>query len=110
MRAYMAGILEITGMMSGQGFPLQSFMSHLSTHMAPKVGFPYPTLRKGDGNLVYVTEEGLRFFASRLTNSPIIKGQHVSRNEVIDMIRCIVAPIPPSGWEAFEVSLQEDGL
>lgn len=109
MRAYMAGILEVTGMMSGQGFPLRRFMNHLSTHMEPKVGFPYATLREGGNDLVYVTDEGLRFFASRLTGSPIIKGQRVSRPEVVDMIRCIVALTPSSGWERFDVSLLEDG-
>lgn len=52
MRAYMTGILEVTGMMSSQGFPLRRFMKHLSTHMASKRRFPHPTLREADNDLV----------------------------------------------------------
>lgn len=103
MRAYMAAILEVTGMMSGEGFPMQKFLRHFSTHLAPKRGFPYPTLRRDSDGLVYVTDEGLRFFASRFTSSPAIRGQRTSRFEVIQMIRCMVATAAPAGWEAIEV-------
>lgn len=106
MRAYMAGLLEVSGMISRQGFPLETFLGNLSTHMKPKAGFPHATLRKVDG-VVYVTEEGHGFFSSRLTSSPLIKGQQVSRSQVIDMIRNIVAPTPPLGWQSVELQPPE---
>ena len=110
MRAYMAAILEVTGMMSGQGFALRSFLNHLATHLKPKVSFPHATLREGANSLIYVTEPGLRFFASRLTTSPMIKGQYVQRSDVIQMIRHIVASAPASGWEQVDAKLEEELL
>lgn len=106
MRAYMAAILEVTGMMSGQGFPLRKFMKNLATHLNPKARFPYATLREDDDGLIYVTVNGLRFFSSRLTSQPIISGQHVSRVEVVEMIRRIVAQKPGKGWSSFVVELE----
>ena len=106
MRAYLAAILEVTGMMSGQGFPLSLFMVNFRTHLRPKVRFPHATLEKHTDGLFYVTEEGWRFFSSRLTERPVIAGQTVSRSEVLVMARRILAVRPAGGWESFSVSLQ----
>lgn len=108
MRAYMGAILEVTGMMSGQGFPLQKFMRNFATHMSPKAGFPHATLRQGSDGLVYVTPKGWEYFSSRLTDKPITRGQRVGRREIVEMIRCIVAPSPPAGWQSFEVEVDEN--
>lgn len=104
MRAYMAAILEVTGMMSGEGFPLRLFMNHISTHLRPKVGFPYATLREDADGLIFVTDPGYVFFRSRLSSSPVVAGQRVTRGEVVDMIRFIVAPSPAAGWTSIDVA------
>jgi hypothetical protein len=106
MRAYLAAILEVTGMMSGQGFPLSLFMENFRTHLRPKVRFPHATLEKHTDGLFYVTAEGWRFFSSRLTELPAIAGQTVSRPEVLEVARKILAVRPEVGWESFSVSLQ----
>lgn len=108
MRAYLAAILEVTGMMSGQGCALKVFLNNLATHMKPKVSFLYATLRESPNGLIYITKPGFRFFASRLSASPIVKGQHVKRSEILQMIRCIVAPTALSGWEQVDVLLEEE--
>lgn len=106
MRAYLAATLEVTGMMSGQGFPLSIFMENFRTHLRPKIRFPHATLEKRTDGLFYVTEEGWRFFSSRLTERPVIAGQTVSRTEVLEMARKILALRPEAGWESFSVPLQ----
>ena len=70
MRAYMAALLEVSGMMSRQGFALTEFLGNLRTHLEPKASYPYAALRVEADGLAYLTEEGHRFFASRLTIDP----------------------------------------
>jgi hypothetical protein len=108
MRSYMAALLEVSGMMSGQGFELTVFLGNLRTHLAPKAGFPHATLRIAANGLVYLTPDGHRYFASRLTSEPITRGQHVLRSAVVASIRSIVAPSPPVGWAAVEARLEEE--
>ncbi|MEZ9140446.1 MULTISPECIES: hypothetical protein [unclassified Shewanella] len=103
MRAYMQAILEVTGLMSGQKYPLEKFMSNYATHLKPKEKFPYPTLNKNSEGMYNLTPEGVRFFSSRLTGEPIIKGQSVTRDEVINMIKCLVADSPRDGWVKISV-------
>jgi hypothetical protein len=108
MRSYMAALLEVSGMMSGQGFELTAFMDNFRTHLAPKAGFPFATLRIETNGLVYLTAEGYQYFASRFTNAPITQGQHILRSTVIGYIRNIVAPLPPLGWATIEARLEEE--
>ena len=106
MRAYMAAILEITGLMSGQGFPLKLFMTNYATHLVPKAKFPHATLEIRLNGLHYVTEPGRRYFSSRLSIAPLVAGQSVTRREVIDMIRKIMSPAPLQGWQSFNIPSQ----
>jgi hypothetical protein len=108
MRAYMAALLEVSGMMSKQGFELTAFLGNLRTHLEPKTSFPHPTLRVGDDGLVYVTDQGHRFFASRLTDTPVVSGQSVTRAAVLGMARRILAASPAQGWEVVQARLQEE--
>ena len=108
-RAYMNAVLEVTGMMAGQGFPLEEFMGHMATHLAPKEGIDVgPVLEKlNDGNYI-LTADGYEFFCRRLTDRPMQVGRSTTRGEVVQMIRHIVAPEPSEGWEAFEVDFPSD--
>jgi hypothetical protein len=108
MRAYMAALLEVSGMMSKQGFELTVFLGNLRTHLEPKTSFPHSTLRVGDDGLVYVTDQGHRFFASRLMGTPIVSGQSVTRSAVLEMARRILADSPAQGWELVHARLQEE--
>jgi hypothetical protein len=108
MRAYTAALLEVSGMMSNQGFELTAFLGNLRTHLEPKANFPHATLRLEDDGLVYLTNEGHRFFASRLTENPLVKGQSVSRSAVLEMARKILAASPAYGWSAVHARLQEE--
>ena len=108
MCAYMGAILEVTGMMSGQGFPLPLFMDNFRTHLTPKAQFQYATLEQRPDGLFYITSEGWRFFASRLTNRPVIPGRQVSRAEIVEMARRILASHPEDDWEAFDVTFPRD--
>jgi hypothetical protein len=108
MRAYMAALLEVSGMMSGQGFALRKVLNHISTHLEPKVRFPHATLREAENGLIYVTQEGHRYFSSRLSGEPIVPGQHVTRREVIEMIKKILAEQAQPGWEQIEAELEEE--
>lgn len=102
-RAYMNAALEVTGMMAGQRFPLELLMGNMATHLAPKEGIGIgPVLeRLSDGNYI-LTNVGREFFARRLTNQPMQRGRGTTREEVVEMIRRIVAIEPPENWEAFE--------
>lgn len=104
----MAALLEISGMMSGQAFELTKFLGNLRTHLEPKAGFPHPTLQVEENGLASLTTHGHRFFSSRLTDQPVIKGQRVSRGAVIEKIRDIVSAEPKTGWEVVDASLQEE--
>ena len=105
MRAYMQAILEVTGLFAGQEFPLELFMKNYATHLKPKGNYPYATLAKAGDGLYSLTPEGITFFKSRLTSSPAIANQRVGRDNVVGMLRCILASSPPPGWESFEVPL-----
>ena len=110
-RAYMHAVLEVTGMMSGQRFPLGLFMGHMDTHLAPKISIGIGAVLEKLENCDYVlTKDGFEFFAKRLTETPMQKGRRVTRAEVIEMIRIIVAPDPLKGWESFSVELRDDAL
>jgi hypothetical protein len=108
MRAYTAALLEISGMMSNQGFELTRFLGNLRTHLEPKAHFEHAALSTSANGLTYVTPEGHRYFASRLTPHPIVDGQRVSRVEVIEMIRKILASAPAPGWEVADARLEEE--
>ena len=103
-RAYMNAALEVTGMMAGQRFPLEELMGNMATHLAPKEGIGIgPVLEKlPDGNYI-LTNDGREFFSRRLTDQPMQRGRCTTREEVVEMIRRIVATEPPEGWEAFDV-------
>jgi hypothetical protein len=105
MRAYMQAILEVTGLFAGQDFPLELFMRNYATHLAPKVKYPHAMLVKASNGLYSLTPEGATFFRSRLTSAPAIAGQKVGRDNVVSMLRCILASSPPPGWQSFEVPL-----
>lgn len=38
----------------------------------------------------------------------MIKGQHVDRSEVIEMIMKILATLPPEGWERITAEWEEE--
>jgi hypothetical protein len=105
----MNAALEVTGMMAGQRFPLEQFMGNMATHLAPKEEIDIgPVLNKlDDGNYV-LTADGHEFFSRRLTDNPMQASRNTTRNEVVEMIRRIVAPEPNEGWEAFEVEFPSD--
>lgn len=108
-RAYMNAALEVTGMMAGQKFPLEEFLGNMATHLAPKEGIGIgPVLEKlPDGNYI-ITHDGREFFARRLTDQPMQRGRGTTREEVVEMIRRIVATEPPEGWESFTVEFPSD--
>jgi hypothetical protein len=108
-RAYMNAALEVTGMMAGQRFPLEEFLGHMATHLTPKEGIGIgPVLEKlQDGNYI-LTNEGREFFTRRLTDHPMQQGRKTTREEVVEMIRRIVATEPPEDWEAFEIEFPSD--
>ena len=105
----MNAALEVTGMMADQRFPLEEFMGNMETHLAPKVGIGIgPVLEKlQDGNYI-LTNDGREFFTRRLTDQPMQPGRGTTREEVVEMIRRIVAAEPSEGWEAFEVDFPSD--
>jgi hypothetical protein len=100
----MNAALEVTGMMAGQRFPLQEFMENIGTHLAPKreIGIGPVFIKLQDGNYV-LTNDGREFFTRRLSDNPMQHGRGTTREEVVEMIRHIVATEPPEGWEAFEI-------
>ncbi len=108
-RAYMNAALEVTGMMAGQRFPLEEFLGNMTTHLAPKEGIGIgPVLEKLQDGTYILTNEGRAFFAQRLTNQPMQQGRGTTREEVVAMIRRIVATEPPEDWEAFEIEFPFD--
>lgn len=108
MRAYMQAILEVTGLFAGQRFPLELFMKNYGTHLAPKSGFSHATLEKAPDGFYALTAEGKDFFSSRLTADPVIKGQRVSREEVISMISRITREDPAEGWQSITIQLDSN--
>lgn len=96
MRAYMQAILEATGLLAGECFDISRFMGNYRTHL--KAG---RLLKHSDGTYS-LTEEGRQYFTSRLTEEPIVKGQRVSRAEVVEMLSKITANQPAPGWHPIE--------
>ncbi len=93
--------------MSGESFPLEVFMKNYATHLKPKRNFAHPNMIKHPDGNYSLTPAGLRFFASRLTSEPMIKGQTVTREEVIEMTKRITANEPSEGWQSMSVRLQD---
>jgi hypothetical protein len=94
MRAYMQAILEATGLMAGERFNISRFMRNYRTHLDAG------RLQKhGDGSYS-LSELGRLYFISRLTDDPVVKGQLVSRAEVVEMLRKITLDCPAEGWVA----------
>lgn len=103
-RAYMNAELEVTGMMAGQRFLLEKYMGNMATHLAPKAGINIgPVFEKQDDGNYVLTADGREFFRRRLTDSPMQQRRATTRDEVVEMIRNIVATEPSEGWEPFEV-------
>jgi len=98
MRAYMQAILEVTGLMAGERFDISRFMGNYRTHL--EAG----RLEMHSDGQYSISNEGRQYFTSRLTNDPTVKGQAVSREEVISMLRQITAASAAPGWQQFEVS------
>lgn len=92
MRAYMQAILEVTGLMAGERFDISRFMQNYRTHLQNG-----RLLIHEDGSFS-LSNEGREYFISRLTDEPVVKGQNVTRPEVIEMIRHICAESPAGGW------------
>ncbi|WP_155641860.1 hypothetical protein [Burkholderia cepacia] len=92
MRAYMQAILEATGLLAGERFDISRFMGNYRTHLESG-----RLLRHGDG-AYSLSEEGRQYFISRLTEEPVVKGQLVSRAEVVEMLNKITADQPAPGW------------
>lgn len=93
----MQAILELTGLMAGERFDISHFMGNYRTHLQSG------RLEKHDDGQYSLSNMGRQYFASRLTSSPAVKGQEVSREEVISMVRDITAVSAPPGWQQFEV-------
>jgi hypothetical protein len=93
MRAYMQAILEVTGLMAGERYEISKFMTNYKTHLENG------RLQKhSDGNYS-LSEAGRLYFISRLTDTPVTKGQITSREEVVEMIRGITADTPEVDWQ-----------
>ncbi|MFD4120981.1 hypothetical protein ACFWQD_06685 [Alcaligenes faecalis] len=93
MRAYFQAILEVTGLLAGEKYKISLFMENYRTHLENS------RLLKDSDGFYSLTDVGRLYFNSRLTESPLVKGQNVSRSEVIEMISGIVADEPGNGWE-----------
>lgn len=104
MRAYMQAILEVTGLMAGESFPIELFMGNYRTHLEPKKAFPHPCLLRDGMGRYQLTDKGREFFASRLSETPIIPAQTVDRSDVVQMVRKMVSLDTPDEWEQFSIS------
>ncbi|MQM32101.1 MAG: hypothetical protein CRU78_16960 [Candidatus Accumulibacter phosphatis] len=92
MRAYMQAILEATGLMAGERFDISRFMRNYRTHI--EAG----RLLKHDDGSYSLSDVGRQYFIRRLTDDPVVKGQLVSRAEVVEMLRNITADRAVDGW------------
>lgn len=92
MRAYMQAILEATGLLAGERFDISRFMRNYRTHLESG-----RLQRHSDGSYS-LSESGRQYFISRLTDDPVVKGQLVSRAEVVEMLHNITANRPADGW------------
>ncbi|MBZ5792699.1 hypothetical protein K8353_21515 [Burkholderia contaminans] len=88
----MQAILEATGLLAGERFDISRFMGNYRTHLELD-----RLLRNSDGTYS-LSEEGRQYFISRLTEEPVVKGQLVSRAEVVEMLSKITADQPAPGW------------
>lgn len=88
----MQGILEATGLMAGERFDISRFMAKYRTHLAES------RLLKHDDGSYSLSDAGRAYFIGRLTDSPVVKGQLVSRSEVIDMLEHITSDCTAVGW------------
>jgi hypothetical protein len=98
MRAYMQAILEATGLMAGERFDISRFMRNYRTHL--EAG----RLQKHSDGSYSLSEPGRQYFISRLTDDPVVKGQLVSRAEVVEMLHKITADHPAEGWTSIGTS------
>ena len=92
MRAYMQAILEATGLMAGERFDISRFMGNYRTHLEKS------RLQKHPDGSFSLSDAGRQYFIGRLTDAPVVKGQLVSRSEVIEMLGKITADCPTAGW------------
>lgn len=92
MRAYMQAILEATGLLAGECYDISRFMGNYRTHLDSG-----RLLRHSDGKYS-LSNDGRHYFTRRLTDEPVVKGQLVSRAEVVAMLGKITATQPAPGW------------
>lgn len=96
MRAYMQAILEATGLMAGERFNISKFLSNYRTHLDSG------RLLKHEDGTYSLSEAGRRYFISRLTEDPVVRGQLVSRAEVLEMLHKVTAGSPTTGWSKID--------
>lgn len=92
MRAYMQAILEATGLLAGERFNISLFMGNYRTHVESG------RLMKHSDGTYSLSEPGRQYFIGRLTDEPVVKGQLVSRGDVVEKLRDITADCPAVGW------------
>ena len=90
MRAYMQAILEATGLLAGERFEISLFMRNYLTQLENG------RLQKHSDGSYSLTESGRPYFISRLTDEPVVKGQLVSRAEVVEMLHKITTNNRPT--------------
>ncbi|MGG4603988.1 hypothetical protein ACLPHM_04250 [Paenalcaligenes sp. Me131] len=90
IKAYWHAILEISGLLVGEDFDVTLFMGNYRTHIESG------RLLKTE-NGFKLSENGHRYFCQRLHD------KKVSRQEVIAMMRKILSPTPPLGWEQITI-------
>lgn len=95
MRAFMQALLEVSGLLAGQEFDLQTMLGNFKRHMDSG------RFERGEVGKVRLTDVGREYFSDRL-----FLGK-VSREEVIEMIRNITSANPPANWEPVQVELAE---
>lgn len=85
---YMAAILEVTGMISGEAYPLNKFLGNFKTHLDAQRIVRVPTGYK-------LTPKGQDYFTDRYNaGSP----QHIDRAEVEQFIRGIKTGAGTDDW------------
>jgi len=90
--AYMAAILEVTGMMKGDEYPIKKFLGNISTHLEAE-----RIIRSGNG--YKLTAKGVDYFMDRFN---IANSQCVSRGEVDRMIKGITTGVGAGTWKQLE--------
>lgn len=92
LHAYMAAILEVTGMDQGRTFPLKKFIGNFKTHL------DNGRIDRTDGGY-QLTPRGRDYFRDRYNPG---NQQHIERAEVEAMIRGITGCIQSSDWVRLE--------